>query len=274
MNVARGVGAGLMLAGTVFSVLAAWGVVNFPSPVARLHAATKPASLGLALVTLGAGVAAGSWALVGIAGLVAVFLFVTAPISGHLVGRAAYLAGHAGNLVYDDLAEADSVPLRAGEPYRGGFSSARWVGMVVVWMLMWRDASVGTAIGGAAVAAVVETMRSSYPRGANRNPRGLVVFFWRYAAMVLSSNLRVAWEVITPRNDRIREAIVAVPLQTVSLPAALLVANAVSYSPGTLTVELTDHPMVLYVHVLHFTTTDEVRQQVALIERLVGDAIT
>jgi multicomponent Na+:H+ antiporter subunit G len=273
MTVTEVIGAVLMSAGTVLSVLAAWGILNFPSPISRLHAATKPASLGLALLALGAGVAAGSWGLIGVAGLITVFLFVTTPISGHLLGRAAYLAGQAGHLVHNDLIRVHPEPLQAGEPVEGGFSITRWAALIAVWMLLWRDVSVGTLIGGIVVATVVETVRRGFGRDTNLQVWGLVVFLARYHGMVLSSNLRVAWEVITPSNEQIREAIVAVPLKTTSIPAALLVANAVSYTPGSLTLELTDHPRVLYVHVLHFTTIEDVQRQVARLERLVSRAL-
>ena len=73
---------------------------------------------------------------------------------------------------------------------------------------------------------------------------------------------------ITPRNDRIREAIVAVPLHVGSLNAALLVANAVSFTPGSLAVELTEEPTTLYVHVLHYSSVDEVQESVRSLERL------
>ncbi len=273
MTVTAVIGTVLMVTGTVVSVLAAWGIVDFPSPISRMHAATKPASLGLALLALGAGLAAGSWRLSGVAGLIAVFLFVTTPISGHMLGRAAYLAGQAGHLVHDDLARAHPEPLRAGDPVRGGFSVTRWAALIAVWMLLWRDVSIGTLIGGTVIAAVVETVRRGFSRDTNLRVWGLVVFLVRYVGMVVSSNLRVAWEVITPSNEKIREAIVAVPLKTTSIPAALLVANAVSYTPGSLTLELTDHPLVLYVHVLHFTTIEDVHHQVAHLERLVSRAL-
>jgi multicomponent Na+:H+ antiporter subunit E len=87
------------------------------------------------------------------------------------------------------------------------------------------------------------------------------------------SNVRVAWEVVTPSNDQIREAIVAVPMRTNSVPVALLVANAISYTPGSLTIELTDDPLILYVHVLHFETAAEVREEVARLEDLVAAAL-
>ena len=258
----------LMAAGTTFSLLAAWGILDFPTPLARMHAATKSASLGVALLAIGAGVAAESWPLTGVGFLVAVFMFVTAPITGHLVGRAAYLAGQVDTLVHDDLAGIDPAPLRIGSPERSAARPLRWAALVLVWMLLWRDFEFGTFVGGAVVATLVEVLRRSFAADSSANLGGLVVFVVRYAGMVVESNLRVAWEVITPRNERIREAIVAVPLEVGSLNAALLVANAVSFTPGSLAVELTEAPTTLYVHVLHFSTIDEVQVAVRGLERL------
>ncbi len=273
MTVTTILGLVLLIIGAVFSLVAAWGVVNFPSPIARMHAATKSASLGLALLSLGAGIAARSWGLIGVASLVTVFLFVTAPISGHLLGRASYLAGQAGPLVHDDLAGVDPAPLHVGELERGRFSLVRWIALAVVWMLLWRDISVGTLGGAAIVATAIEAARSSFDRDTTISPPRFALFLIRYVVMVVTSNLRVAWEVITPSNARIREAIVAVPLRTRSVDTALLVANAISYAPGSLTIELTGDPPVIYVHVLHFTSIEDVTDSVAHLEDLVTQAL-
>lgn len=267
------VGLAVAVVGAVFSVLAAWGVVDFPSPISRMHAATKSASLGLALLAVGAGVAAGSWGLFGIGILVTVFLFVTAPISGHLLGRAAYLAGQAGELVHDDLVGEKPSPLVLAGDKTPSFSPGRWIGMVLVWMLLWRDISIGTALGGSAIATVVEVVGTRSASDASLRPLGMLRFLVGYAGLVIASNLRVAWEVVTPSNEQIREAIVAVPLRTESRAAALLTANAVTYTPGTLTVELTGDPLILYVHVLHFDSVEEVQADVAQIEDLVARAL-
>jgi len=268
MTVPEVIGSVLMVAGTVLSVLSAWGIVDFPTPASRMHASTKSAALGLALLSLGAGVASTSWALVGVAALVAVFLFVTSPISGHLLGRAAYLAGQLDGLVHDDLAGVDTRPLHTAQPSRAGFSPTRWALLLVVWVLLWRDVSVGTIIGGAVVATIVDAISPSAKRDTRVDMRGLVAFLVRYIAMVGSSNLRVAREVISSSNETIKEAIVAVPLRTKSTPVALLVANAVTFTPGNLTIEMTEHPFTLYVHVLHFSTVESVHADVAGLERL------
>jgi monovalent cation/proton antiporter MnhG/PhaG subunit len=273
VSVAQTAGSVLLISGVVLSLLAAWGLLDFPSPLARMHAATKPASLGLALAAIGAGVAAESPSLVGIGLLVAVFMFLTAPISGHMLGRAAYAAGQVRELVHDDLAAAPERTLSLSTDFRARPSLLRAIPLVIVWVLLWRDASPGVWLGGIAVATLVESVRRSPGSPRVVRPGAFLVFVAAYAWTVILSNVRVAWEVITPRNDQIREAIVAVPLQTNSTAVALLVANAISYTPGSLTIELTQDPLVLYVHVLHFESVAEVQTDVARLERLVAAAL-
>lgn len=80
----------LAVTGALLVLLAGVGVVRFPDVYARMHAATKAATLGIALVGLAAALALDSAApkvLVTIA-----FIFITAPSAAHLVGRAAYRA--------------------------------------------------------------------------------------------------------------------------------------------------------------------------------------
>ena len=86
--------AGILIAsGTVFMLLAAVGVLRFPDVFARMHAGTKAASLGLALILL-AGALLLPGALSKVKLIVALlFQFLTAPVAAHLIGKAAYEAG-------------------------------------------------------------------------------------------------------------------------------------------------------------------------------------
>ncbi|MDX2343168.1 MAG: Na+/H+ antiporter subunit E [Acidimicrobiia bacterium] len=266
-------GSGVMATGMALSVLAAWGVLDFPSALSRMHAATKSASLGLALIAFGAGLAAESPGLVGISVLVAAFLFMTAPISGHMLGTAVYSAGQAGELIHDDLAGSSQRTLQLSDGKRAGFSPVRVLVLMGIWVLLWRDSSPGVWVGGLAVAVAIETVRRTIESPVRIRVPSLVRFFAHYVWVVVLSNLRVAWEVVTPNNDQISEAIVAVPLRTESIPAALLVANAFSFTPGSLTIDLTEGPLVLYVHVLHFESVATVRADVAKLEDLVVAAV-
>ncbi len=273
MTIADILGASLMLAGAALSFLAVLGVVGFPTALARMHAATKSASLGLALLALGAGLAAGSPGLIGIGALVAVFMFMTAPISGHMLGRSAYAAGQVTGLVHDDLAAGPGHSLQIASGGRPRSSIRRLALLAAVWLLLWRDSSPGVWLAGFGVASVVESIRRFPGLPTRVTFRGLASFLSHYVWTVLVSNIRVAREVITPNNDQIREAIVAVPLRTDSIAAALLIANAISYAPGSLSIELTQDPLILYVHVLQFESVAAVHRDVARLEERVVAAV-
>ena len=99
----------LLLAGVLLAVVAAVGLVRLPDVFSRMHAATKPATLGLLLITVGAALRMEDSADAVKLLLVAAFQFLTAPVAAHMVGRAAYRAG-AGDLdglVVDELRDVD-----------------------------------------------------------------------------------------------------------------------------------------------------------------------
>lgn len=102
----------LLLAGVLLAVVAGVGLVRFPDVFSRMHAATKPATLGMLLVVLGAVLvmddASNSAKLL----LVAGFQFLTAPVAAHMIGRAAYSAGAGAldELVVDEMKHVGEEP--------------------------------------------------------------------------------------------------------------------------------------------------------------------
>ncbi len=83
----------LILVGVALAVTAGLGLQRFPDVFARMHAATKPATLGLVLVLAGAALRVEDPGDVAKLLLVLVLQFITAPVGAHMVGRAAYRAG-------------------------------------------------------------------------------------------------------------------------------------------------------------------------------------
>lgn len=105
------VGSVLILAGSVLVALAGVGLVRFDDLFVRMHMATKPPTLGLLLVAIGAGIRiSGSFAVASLI-LTVALQFLTAPVSAHLVGRAAHRRGEwlRDSAVMDDLAEVDEL---------------------------------------------------------------------------------------------------------------------------------------------------------------------
>ncbi|WEX78354.1 monovalent cation/H(+) antiporter subunit G [Sinorhizobium numidicum] len=84
----------ILVVGASFSLLAALGLLRFPDLYTRMHAASKAGTVGSGLLLFAAGlhsldVAVFIRALAGF-----VFFVLTAPISAHLLAKAAHQAGY------------------------------------------------------------------------------------------------------------------------------------------------------------------------------------
>ncbi|MEQ6888682.1 monovalent cation/H(+) antiporter subunit G [Halomonas sp. CS7] len=84
---------GLILAGAFFMFLAALGVVRLPDLLTRMHATTKAATLGTALIMLAVALHFAEVAVVARAFGVILFIMMTAPVAAHVIGRAGYIVG-------------------------------------------------------------------------------------------------------------------------------------------------------------------------------------
>jgi multicomponent Na+:H+ antiporter subunit G len=82
-----------VILGSLLALLSAVGIVRMPDVYIRLQVASKASSLGIALLMLGVAAHFDDVSVTIRALLVVVFLFLTAPVAAHVIGRAAYIAG-------------------------------------------------------------------------------------------------------------------------------------------------------------------------------------
>lgn len=83
----------LILIGAIFLLLAAVGVLRMPDLFTRMQSASKASTLGIACVLLALAFHfPGISVNIRVVGTI-VFFYLTAPITAHLVGRAAYFVG-------------------------------------------------------------------------------------------------------------------------------------------------------------------------------------
>lgn len=80
----------LMVSGGALALLAAVGLIRFQDVFTRMHAATKPATLGLVLILTGTALVLPRADPVAKLVLVILLQFITAPVGAHLIGRAAF----------------------------------------------------------------------------------------------------------------------------------------------------------------------------------------
>lgn len=98
--------AGLLLAGALFMLLAAAGIVRLPDFFMRVQAMTKASTMGIGLTFVGVATYFGDVGTVVRALLVVAFIYLTAPVSAHVIARAAHRQGVPlwGGTVVDELA--------------------------------------------------------------------------------------------------------------------------------------------------------------------------
>lgn len=84
----------LILSGTFLSIVTTIGLFRLPDIYSRAHAASKSATLGVMLILLGGVIyfyqdyGLDARLILGI-----LFVFITSPVAGHLISRAAYYSG-------------------------------------------------------------------------------------------------------------------------------------------------------------------------------------
>lgn len=77
---------------------------------------------------------------------------------------------------------------------------------------------------------------------------------------LLISNLRVLWDVVTP-SQFYRPGIIRMPLDARTDLEIMLVANLISLTPGTLSIDLSPDRRYLYVHVMFLEDIDATRRE-------------
>lgn len=83
----------------------------------------------------------------------------------------------------------------------------------------------------------------------------VVVFFFFYHWQLLLANLRVAYDVVTPTHY-MRPGVIAVPLDARTDAEITLLANLITLTPGSLSLDLSSDRRVLYVHMMYIDDDD------------------
>lgn len=85
----------------------------------------------------------------------------------------------------------------------------------------------------------------------------VLVFLWA----LIQSNVRVAFSVLAP-FDKMSPAIVAIPLDIESDAEITLLANMITLTPGTLSIDVSNNRKVLYVHGMHVYNLEAFKREI------------
>ncbi|HSK97967.1 MAG TPA: Na+/H+ antiporter subunit E [Euzebyales bacterium] len=148
------------------------------------------------------------------------------------------------------------------------------VALVVMWIALWGRLSVANVASGALVAlAVLLLARGVRPR-AVRHVRAVPAlrYLGTFLQQLVIANYQVALAVLRPA--RTAPGIIAVHVPDTSDAVVTLVANSITLTPGTLTLETErrDDTVILYVHALDLSDVEAVRDDIRQLHRRALDA--
>lgn len=83
----------------------------------------------------------------------------------------------------------------------------------------------------------------------SRVPR-ILAFIGFFIKELIKANIQVAYDVITPRNH-MKPAIVGIPLDAATELEITLLANFITLTPGTLSMDVSDDKKTIYVHAMY-----------------------
>jgi len=150
---------------------------------------------------------------------------------------------------------------------RAGFFAAVWrqlpffVWLVALWMLLWGQFTVLSALTGVAVALFVSRVFRLPPveLSGRVNLWWGLVFVLEFIVALVRGSLTVAWQILTPGTPG--TAVIGVPLVTDDDLIMTHVAVTASLIPGSLIVDIDRDRRILYLHVLGVDDTASIERQ-------------
>jgi multicomponent Na+:H+ antiporter subunit E len=155
--------------------------------------------------------------------------------------------------------------------------------LTVLWITLWGSISWANVVGGLAVAVAVvifarldaASLKPTYFR-----PQWAVWYLLVLGWKLLESNLKLAYEILTPGIST-HTSIIAVPMRGGSDAVINLVANSITLTPGTMTIDIKrwdvdgdgiddgdGDSVVLYIHGMYTQDIEAVRHDVLRFEAL------
>lgn len=131
-----------------------------------------------------------------------------------------------------------------------------WAGLTEEVTAM--NLTVGFLLGFVILFLVRRLLRPSLYFPKVRQVLSLATFFvWE----LLLANLRIAYEVLTP-SHYMKPGVVAIPLDLETDAEITLLANLITMTPGTLSLDVSPDRRTLYIHAMYVEDVEELRRSI------------
>jgi monovalent cation/proton antiporter MnhG/PhaG subunit len=262
-----------VVGGALLAALGGIGLLRFPDVFTRMHAATKAATVGVIGTTTAAAAEVGALSGVVMLLLVIALLFLSGPLGMSLLARAAF---HDPETPRSPNTRELNIELPVSESLAvdrtSGTSPSLAVWLFLVWVALFGSFRPNVVLSGIAVAGIVAfALRHLAPRWPHvlLHPLAALRFAGHFVVQLAASTLDVVRLLWVP-TPSLEPAVIEVPLRVRTRNQVTLLMNAVSFTPGTVALEL--HDDRLYVHVLSTKDRATVVAEIHTLQRLIMQA--
>jgi len=135
--------------------------------------------------------------------------------------------------------------------------------LALIWVILQQRFTLADVAMGYLVGAIVLHFSRWFliDRLRIRRPYVALRLALRFAREIVQANVQIAWVVMQPRL-RLRPAFIVLPLRLRDDVSITLLANMITLTPGTLTVDVAADKSALYIHCLTTADPDAVRRQI------------
>lgn len=137
--------------------------------------------------------------------------------------------------------------------------------LAIIWAAITGTFSLGNLVIGFFLGYLVMLIASpaADSHSYTRRARKAIFFLFYFLKELVVSSLRVAVDVLRP-NFNMESGIVAIPLTAESDFEKTMLANCISLTPGTLSLDMSDDGKTLYIHAMYIDNgdVDAVRQEI------------
>jgi multicomponent Na+:H+ antiporter subunit E len=91
----------------------------------------------------------------------------------------------------------------------------------------------------------------------------IISFLFYYLKEIIQANLKVAYEIVTPRHH-MKPGILIIPIQVHSSLELLILVNLITMTPGTLAMDVAPDRSAVYIHAMYTDNPEDLRQNMEL----------
>ena len=145
--------------------------------------------------------------------------------------------------------------------------------LAVLWMLLWGEFDIYYLVAGFVLGYMLLGLVSRTVDGQGYGTKGwkLISFSAYFVRILVKANVQVAWEIITP-GCGMTPRFIRYDVQGLTPVQITSLANTITLTPGTLSVDIGDDERFLYVHCMYADDRDAaVRELDELRDRLMKE---